>query len=325
MGGGKFLRAIPQKGRAKKGAEVKEAAPEDDDAGDVALEAEVAPEEMDPELQEMLAEAVTDDEDWQLQDDFVLHAMGHHQEEEDDGDSEEMRDPRVKQFEARSGTGIMDEWVDTLEAREYGNARIGEGLSDEDEQALDVNSLDWMMQDYLEEKEHRKEKYEKVEDDDKEIALLRTKQLIDTLDDYTEQETEYMTKVIKTEWDCESVLSTLSNIYNHPNKIQVARRAHRERVAAPQPAPGFLDVEQAKEEEERLEREQAQVEPVNKGESRKRNETAEEKRARKAAVKEERRIARYKKKQLKQAYRGEKLLQDKQEAGATQGTTMIKM
>ena len=113
-------------------------------------------------------------------------------------------------------------------------------------------------------------------------------------------------------WDCESVLSTYSNLDNRPATIE-AGGGRRKKIKKKKP-----DLEAVQEDEARrvardiiqlsgktgmpvgvLEakaRKEAGVGGVNKGEGRKKGETKEEKRARKAAVKREREARRMEKK-----------------------------
>jgi protein LTV1 len=120
-------------------------------------------------------------------------------------------------------------------------------------------------------------------------------------------------------WDCESVLSLKSNIYNHPVTLTEPPRAARAGVIAldrrgfPAGAllprrgwPARVDEGGSGEEEESEGggEEEAAARPPPPPTDRPKDESAEEKRARKGAVKEARRAARASKKELKTAFKG---------------------
>lgn len=124
-------------------------------------------------------------------------------------------------------------------------------------------------------------------------------------------------------WDCETIVSTYSNIDNHPTVLSVGKgsskykgkRAHEPAV----PATGIIELskktgmplgvlgtrEKAKELHSKAESEAAQEQIRNAGEARAKTETAEERRERKAKVREEKREKREQKMALKTAFRDE--------------------
>jgi len=133
----------------------------------------------------------------------------------------------------------------------------------------------------------------------------------------------YYTERTRNPWDCESILSTYSNLDNNPTTIGRRRKGKKKKNKKVSP------------EEDEEEEPVAQIQlsnktglplgvlpsknaaannehdfddtfvSVNKGAARKKNETAEEKKARKLAVKEEREIARMQKKMMKEAFKDE--------------------
>jgi protein LTV1 len=119
-------------------------------------------------------------------------------------------------------------------------------------------------------------------------------------------------------WDCESVLSLKSNIYNHPATLTEPPRAARAGVIAldrrgfPAGAllprrgrPARVDEGGSGEEGESAgDEETVAARPAPPPTDRPKDESAEEKRARKGAVKEARRAARASKKELKTAFKG---------------------
>jgi len=135
----------------------------------------------------------------------------------------------------------------------------------------------------------------------------------------------YFTMKERNPWDCESILSTYSNMDNNPAVIS---RKHRRRKkgrnkgsqgleldeqAIPEEQPvqillsnktglplGVLPDRQGGNDEDSLFEEESYL-SVNKGEARKKSESKDEKRLRKQAVKEDRRIARIQKKMMREA------------------------
>ncbi|KAJ3313477.1 hypothetical protein HDV04_001931 [Boothiomyces sp. JEL0838] len=106
----------------------------------------------------------------------------------------------------------------------------------------------------------------------------------------------------KEQWDCQSILSTSSNVYNRPKIIQEISKGVPKiklRKGIPSVIPEHQEPES--EEEEDVEYE----ERVNKGTSRK-GESKEEKKARKAAIKQERKERRETKKATKSMFNDEK-------------------
>ena len=129
----------------------------------------------------------------------------------------------------------------------------------------------------------------------------------------------YFSERTRNPWDCESILSTYSNLDNNPVTIESKRR-HKKKKNKQQISPETLPEEEPvqiklssktgiplgvlssryddhDEDDTTVSR--------NKGEARKRNETPEEKKARKSAVRMEREVARMQKKMLKEAFKDE--------------------
>ncbi|KAK7063815.1 protein LTV1 [Favolaschia claudopus] len=129
----------------------------------------------------------------------------------------------------------------------------------------------------------------------------------------------------KDRWDCETVLSTYSNLENHPRLIR-ARDAERKKIpkihldprtglpSVVQPPPTIskprapaLDTDGSDSDSDLTEDGRPRVETV----KRDKNESKEEKRARKAAVKEERQMRRAEKKATKEVFGTEMKAQKK--------------
>eukprot|EP01133_Synstelium_polycarpum_P017238 gene17238-20543_t len=114
------------------------------------------------------------------------------------------------------------------------------------------------------------------------------------VDDDEEEEEE------KEKWDCETILTTYSNIYNHPAKIQEVKPIKLKRGMPVFAAPVKKTAEEEEEEEEE--------DRVNLGAPRG-QETKEEKRLRKKAIKDEKKASRETKKEFKQAFKSEEMKQ----------------
>ncbi|XP_072046291.1 protein LTV1 homolog [Amphiura filiformis] len=132
----------------------------------------------------------------------------------------------------------------------------------------------------------------------------------------------------KERWDCESILSTHSNLYNHPktikepskkdNKIKLSQKTGMPLNVLPKPGPTKKQLEREMVEETRL---PAVVIPRQKGQK----ETAEERKQRKLAVKMDRRERRIEKKFNKQAFKEEEKRQGKVIMNLKQNLQGIKM
>ncbi|XP_026118650.1 protein LTV1 homolog [Carassius auratus] len=130
-------------------------------------------------------------------------------------------------------------------------------------------------------------------------------------------EVEIETMVIEppTErWDCETIISTYSNLYNRPKLIQDPPKLKEIRVSAKTGIP--LDVLPKRglttKQVERMERINDSDLPRASTQPRSREESAEERRARKQAIKTERKERRSEKKANKLAFKQEKQMQEKQ-------------
>lgn len=130
----------------------------------------------------------------------------------------------------------------------------------------------------------------------------------------------YFSQSVANPWDCESILSTYSNLDNNPVTIGRSKRGKKGKKKK--------EIEPVEEEEEEVEYQQIKLsnktglpmgvlpitekeekdpdmDIVNRGKARKKGETREEKRNRKLAVKEERMISRMQKKMVKEAFKDE--------------------
>lgn len=119
----------------------------------------------------------------------------------------------------------------------------------------------------------------------------------------------YSTKP-KPKWDCQTILSTLSTVDNHPALIPNPKRNRSKASKAQQQRKGELE-QVAEEEEDHLPgvEDESFMPKVDTSVGRSKQETAEEKRMRKRMVKEQKRLRRQQKKETTEAFKQEKLRQ----------------
>ncbi|XP_019509281.1 PREDICTED: protein LTV1 homolog [Hipposideros armiger] len=174
---------------------------------------------------------------------------------------------------------------------------------------VDSNRLEEVLNDYYKEKAENCVKLntlEPLEDQDLPINEL----------DGPEEE-EIVTVVleeVKEKWDCESICSTYSNLYNHPQLIKYQPKPKQIRISSKTgiplnvlPKKGFT-AKQA----ERMQMINDSDLPKVSTQPRSKTESKDDKRARKQAIKEERRERRVEKKANKLAFKLEKRRQEKE-------------
>ncbi|XP_069344008.1 protein LTV1 homolog isoform X2 [Eulemur rufifrons] len=131
------------------------------------------------------------------------------------------------------------------------------------------------------------------------------------------EEEEIVTVVLeeaKEKWDCESICSTYSNLYNHPQLIKYQPKPKQIRISSKTGIPlnvlpkKGLTAKQA----ERMQMINGSDLPKVSTQPRSKNESKEDKRARKQAIKEERKERRVEKKANKLAFKLEKRRQEKE-------------
>jgi protein LTV1 len=127
----------------------------------------------------------------------------------------------------------------------------------------------------------------------------------------------YYSERVRNPWDCESILSTYSNLDNNPTTIGSSRRRKKKnqldkyagepvdqiRLSAKTGLP--LGVLPSRVDHNQTDREDDTIMSVNRGEARKKGETVEEKKARKAGIKQDRQMARITKKVTKELFNEE--------------------
>uniref|UniRef100_H3CLD4 Protein LTV1 homolog n=1 Tax=Tetraodon nigroviridis TaxID=99883 RepID=H3CLD4_TETNG len=145
------------------------------------------------------------------------------------------------------------------------------------------------------------------------------KRLVESLrpDDLGPKELPVETVVLaepEEKWDCETIISTYSNMYNRPKVIEEPKKPKPIRVSARTGIP--LDVLPTRglsaKQAERISRINDSDLPRVSTQARDRQESREERKARKQAIKEERKERRTEKKANKVAFKEEKIRQEKQ-------------
>jgi protein LTV1 len=232
--------------------------------------------------------------------------------EEDDEDEEPARRAGgngVIQFPERVAGGMVDDWLDHLMENEYDNEQLGEGpealnhASSEHRGKVFANDLEDYMAEYLEVKNvPSSTAYKNGEElgaEEREKTLLLARKGLEAPDEVVMIETS----VKETDWDCESILTTYSNVANHP-KVLEDEGGGSKKTRKPKQPVAFADAPVAAVAEDDAAA-AAAASAVNKGVARKKEETPEQRKARKAAVKAERKAARETKKSLKMSYKAE--------------------
>ncbi|XP_054460944.1 protein LTV1 homolog [Anoplopoma fimbria] len=152
----------------------------------------------------------------------------------------------------------------------------------------------------------------------KELPVLKEEDEDSDEEDEDSDEEEEMEKIVikapDEKWDCETIISTYSNIYNRPKVIQDPPKTKPIRVSQKTGIP--LDVLPSKgltaKQAERMMMINDSDLPRVSTQHRDKEESKEERRARKQAIREERKDRRVEKKANKMAFREEKVRQEKQ-------------
>ncbi|XP_018419936.1 PREDICTED: protein LTV1 homolog [Nanorana parkeri] len=153
---------------------------------------------------------------------------------------------------------------------------------------------------------------------------------LDLIEEDEEEKEEMETIVIEApteKWDCESILSTYSNLYNHPQIIKDPPKTKPIKVSAKTGIPlGVLPGKGLTAKQvERMERINDGDLPRVSTQQRSKDESAEERKARKQAIKEERKDRRMEKKSNKLAFKVEKSRQEKEQLNLRQNLQGLKL
>jgi len=207
---------------------------------------------------------------------------------------------------ANGAGGPSDAQFDALLEDEYAEEADGALDDDEIEGHVDIEDMDAVLDEFIENTRAEKLKWDNlVEPQEQKLCdcprvIDETKAIVarfytnedNANDDTSEGESE---EDKSKDWDCETVLSTLSNVSNRPGKI------NKIKVVKPKAAPKDL----AAIAESDGESSDDAVELPDVCTERSKDETPEEKKQRKNAVKEMRRICRKMKKESKEMYKTE--------------------
>ncbi|XP_056422701.1 protein LTV1 homolog [Hyla sarda] len=153
---------------------------------------------------------------------------------------------------------------------------------------------------------------------------------LDLIEEDEEDNEEMQTIVIEEpseKWDCESILSTYSNLYNHPQIIKESPKAKPIKVSAKTGMPVGVLPERGltAKQVERMEMINGGDLPKVSTQPRSKQESTEERKARKQAIKEERKDRRMEKKANKQAFKMEKSRQEKEQLNLRQNLQGLKL
>ncbi|XP_054848808.1 protein LTV1 homolog [Eublepharis macularius] len=189
----------------------------------------------------------------------------------------------------------------------------------------DSARLQEVLKDYYKEKAKDCVKPDVLEiREDSELLLNKT------IEEADEEEKEIVTLIIeepKEKWDCESILSTYSNLYNHPKLIEVPQKPKPVKVSNKTGIP--LDVLPQRgltaKQAERMQMINDCDLPRVSTQPRPKNESKEDHKARKQAVKEERKERRIEKKANKLAFKHEKTRQQKELLNLQQNIQGLKL
>merc|ERR1712137_688154 len=216
----------------------------------------------------------------------------------------------------------LDQQFDKI-AADYDDDEIGE-LDEADPSVkgvMDLSDLGYILDEFLEENSREKIKMGSERLIPSEVAanIPRDYDAIDVEENDEEPEDlldgyEYLSAINQPQgeqWDCESILSTYSNLYNHPTvvdepkkKIKLSKRGLPvDYIGKPK------RTEEQSDDEEDDEDDCISTTSTNFGERRPPKETAEEKRARKQAVKEMRKMRRQEKKEMRTQFKKEEVRQ----------------
>lgn len=166
----------------------------------------------------------------------------------------------------------------------------------------------------------------------KELVKLTDLERMPKLDlvEEDEEDEEMQTIVIEEpgeKWDCESIISTYSNLYNHPQIIKDPPQAKTIKVSAKTGIPLGVLPERGltSKQVERMEMINGGDLPKVSTQPRAKHESTDERKARKQAIKEERKDRRVEKKANKQAFKMEKSRQEKEQLNLRQNVQGIKL
>ncbi|CAB4403932.1 unnamed protein product [Rhizophagus irregularis] len=283
-------------------------------------------------------------ENWELE--YKKFRKNKNREKESDDDDDDDDDKRSRTTGGYSMTSSIMFRNDKLRLLDEQFEKISKEYIDDDDESDDESTSSQIRQDFSQILDEFLDKYEingrkvvqKLEGDNAQDQLETIRQglgkVIVNDDNSSQNETikeekrgDIFVHVDSEEkdegqnWDCQSILSTYSNLENHPTLIREKSRKKSQKININQKT-GLpivkLSTENKTDEEEEEERdkgiekqEKEENEKVNFGKARSKNEPKEEKKLRKQNIKSERKKRRTEKKSLKQAFAKEHTKQNK--------------
>ena len=197
------------------------------------------------------------------------------EDDDDDDDDEEVQGQERADFDA-----ILDDFLEKYEI-------VGKKMQPKLEGESSVEKLDTYRQSLVKPELQ-------TDEQTKTTTLVRAKLTREALEAMPERPTEKK----RAAWDCQTILSTYSNLENHPSLITDRAPQKKIRIDPKTGMPILVEVKRKQkknqideeEEEEEEEKEEEEDTRENKGAPRSRKETKEEKKARKNAVKEAKKV-----------------------------------
>jgi len=249
--------------------------------------------------------------------DYFAKLQGSIEEIENDGEYTESEmdeddDSECEHSEEWAKDEVLEKWRQYEDPRlvriineDYAHENIGE-LESDDEAAgnLRLEDIEDILDDFIEGREEEEEEnmIQIFGKDDEVVDRATRDETIQALDSLTvlpRLEDEVIEEEPEEKWDCETILTTKSNISNHPGKILLVKKKPKLQ-ALKEIDEDAAEAETASEDETEKVRELPEIVTT-----RLKTETKEEKKARKQAVKEHQRICREMKKETKMLYRTE--------------------
>lgn len=220
-------------------------------------------------------------------------------------------EPYIEEGECMAAAPITNARFEQLLENEYAEEEEGALDDDEIEGPVDLEDLEGILDEYIDERDAEKRFLDSVVEpqrdgklDDCPRVIDETKAIIERLG-YDNLDADPETSEGESEedesknWDCETVLSTLSNVSNRPGKIGKIKLVKKNGPENPNLAAIVeKDSDEEEEEEDIVELPDVILE-------RPKGESAEDKKLRKASVKAMRQICRQMKKESKTTYKSE--------------------
>ena len=210
------------------------------------------------------------------------------------------------------GLKVLDDRFERV-MEEYDEEEIGCIEQEEVQGVLDVNNqlINNVIDDFYESnKMHALSETKSKEKDDK---VLVEEDMSEDEEDESQMFAQFMKEEPKEKWDCESIISTYSNIYNHPKLIEEERRGPSKKYELHKRTGipiGVFDKKISGDDSDE-EDEDIVIETVVLNNVRNKEETPEERKQRKKDVKEQRKNRRVEKKTNKIAFKYEQKKQEK--------------